>query len=520
MDEPASYPALIAALLRPEAYPHPVTAISVMETHISWVLLTGRHAYKLKKPVRLSFLDFSTLERRHAACEKELGLNRRFAPALYEAVVPITGSLAQPRIGGSGAALEFAVRMRQFPPADQLDLRLNRGLLKGDEFEAFGHLMARLHAEAATAGDGDQYGTPAHVHAPVHDSLRELSTDFPDPDSRRRLQPLGDWCRAQESAHAILFAERRQTGRIREGHGDLHLANLVWLDGAILPFDCIEFSDDLRWNDVISDAAFLVMDLLHRQQPALAYGFLNAYLEASGDYAGLPLLPYYLVYRALVRAKVEGIRARALGGESRATHLRQARDYLDLAATIAFDRHPGLVLMHGLSGSGKSWISQQLAAALPAIRLRSDVERKRLHGLERQARTGSGVAGGLYSAGASEDTYRRLQVLAQAALDGGEHVIVDACFLKAAQRRDFLALAQRMGLPCRILHCEAAPSVLESRLAARAREGLDPSEADAAVLAHQQTSAEPLTGDDLAVTVRIDASAAFDAQALAAAIRQ
>ncbi len=519
MNEPASYPPLIAALLRPEAYPHPVASIAVAETHISWVLLTGKYAYKIKKPVQLPFLDFSTLDLRRQACEQELRLNRRFAPHLYEAVVPICGTPLQPRIGGDGPPFEFAVKMRQFPAAGQLDHRLEEGRLDGDDLEAFGQALAQLHARAAVSTTDDRFSTASHVQAPLHDTLEDLLQELTAPEQQESLHHLGRWCAARENEFASLFEARKRNGRIREGHGDLHLANLVWLDGAIVPFDCIEFSDDLRWNDVISDAAFLVMDLLHRNCGPLAYRFLNAYLEAGGDYEGLPLLPYYLVYRALVRAKVETIRARGLDQTARGEHLDTANAYVALARSLAFDRHPLLILMHGLSGSGKSWISRRLAPELPAIRIRSDVERKRLHGLAAQARTGSEPGGGIYSGPSTDQTYHHLSRLAKAALEGGENVIVDACFLKAPQRSALLAMARQAGIPCRIVDCRAPAAVLESRVSIRAQGGHDASEADARILAGQRATEDPLNDDELALTVPIDSSAPLDLQALIRRLR-
>lgn len=510
MNGPAPYPEPVASLLLASAYPHTVTAVTVAETHISWVLLTGEFAYKIKKPVSLPFLDFSSLEQRRQACEQELRLNRRFAPQLYLDVVPIGNRDGKTIVGATREPIEFAVKMHQFAAHNELDQLLAAGQLGGEELERFGYDLADLHEGAAVAKDNAPYGTVAHVQGPVHETLTDLGGCLADADSKAALQRIGHWCRLEEIRRQSVFSQRRQQGRIREGHGDLHLANLVRLDGRIIAFDCIEFSEGLRWGDVINDVAFLVMDLLLRKQVALAYCFLNAYLERSGDYDGLPLLRYYIVYRALVRAKVKAIHAGMLPTDAAAPYLDQVRSYLQLAGTLVQERQPLVILVHGLSGSGKSRSSLRLAQALPAIRIRSDVERKRLHGLAAPARSGSALGAGIYSPQSGDHTYQRLTQLAAVAADGGENVIVDACFLQAAQRQAMLAAARNAGLRCRILHCTAPDAVLRARIEARARHGADASEADGAVLSRQQASAEPLSADERELCVELDTTLEAD----------
>ncbi|MBL6751765.1 MAG: AAA family ATPase [Nevskia sp.] len=511
-------PALIRALRQPSAYGHLVAAVQVVETHISWVLLTGTYAYKIKKPVKLPFLDFSTLDLRLAACREELRLNRRFAPQLYLDLVPITGGAEQPRLGGDGPAIEYAVRMRQFPRRDELDRLLAAGELHGAELEAFGRRLAALHAAAPAAGAADDYGTPQRVHAPVQETLAGLLATPPE-GCAAALRRLRLWCQAQQQALAPVLDERRRGGHIRECHGDLHLGNLVRLDGAVTAFDCIEFSAPLRWIDTLSDLAFLLMDLRYCGRTDLAYRVLNAYLEESGDYAGLRVLRYYLVYRALVRAKVASLRAAAAAPAEAASQRAAAVAHIELASTWAQDAQPLLVLMHGLSGSGKSRLSGQLAPLLPAIRIRSDVERKRLHGLAANAPSGSGLDAGLYAAGASARTYTHLADAAAAMLAAGENVIVDAAFLNRVQRDAFRALAKRLQLPCVVLDCRAPASELRRRVTARALTA-GPSEADRAVLEHQFAHAEPLDDAELAATVVVDTDRAQDDTALVAALRE
>jgi aminoglycoside phosphotransferase family enzyme/predicted kinase len=513
-------PLLIRNLHRARAYRHPVATIELVETHISWVLLTGQYAYKIKKPVKFDFLDFSTLEQRLFACEEELRLNRTFAPQLYLDVVAIAGNERAPSVEGAGPPIEYAVRMRQFPQSAQLDRLLAAGQLEDKDLEVFGQNLALIHSAAPHAGDANDFGTPQRVYAPLRETLDMLLGAPPSDTARRKVAELRAWSEAQSASLAAVFAKRRSEGYVREGHGDLHLANLVRLDGVIVAFDCIEFNAALRWNDTVSDAAFLVMDLLYHRRSDLAYRFLNAYLESGGDYTGVRVLHYYLVYRALVRAKVAMIRAGNAPASERPRHEAAALAHIELASSWTQDRKPLLILMHGLSGSGKTRLSGMLAPLLPAIRLRSDIERKRLHGLSATARSGSDVAGGIYAAAASQRTYEHLAAAVDAILSGGESVIVDAAFLLKAQRDSFRAIAARLGLPCIIIDCQAPAAELERRLALRAAAGWDASEADHRVLDHQKKHTAPFDAAELIATLTVDTSGTLDIGAIAKKVHE
>lgn len=511
-------PRLIQALLRAQAYPHAAGGIRLVETHISWVLLTGAFAYKLKKPLRFSFLDFSTLEQRRQACLEELRLNRRLAPDLYLDVVPISGTADEPCVGGTGTPIEWAVKMREFPQEDQLDHRLAAGRLDAGELEDFGRRLAGFHASAPSATAETPFGEPERVHAPARENVDDLLAQARGEPERSRLAALRDWTETQFIRLRAALAQRKRDGFVREGHGDLHLANLVRWGGGIVAFDCIEFNPALRWVDGVSDVAFLVMDLIYRGHRDLAYRFLNAYQETSGDYAGVRVLRYYLVYRALVRAKIAMIRS--AGAADRIADEQSVRAHLELAHSWTVDTRPALILMHGFSGSGKTRLSAAVTPLLPAVRLRSDVERKRLHGLEATQASGSGMASGIYSPAASERTYERLAQLAEAVLAGGETVVVDAAFLQRGQRQPFLALARRLGLPWMILDCQAPVEELRRRVEARSRHGRDASEADRVVLDHQLVSAEPLDIAECANTLGIDTSLPYAPPSIALTLRE
>ena len=500
---PAALPPLIQSLLSPSRYPHPVDTVRWMETHGAWVLLAGDHAYKIKKAVRFPFMDFGTLALRRAACETELRVNRRFAtgdPAtqLYRDVLPLLGSVDDPRWGRPGAddarAIEFAVHMRRFDEAGRLDHLCARGALTADHLQALAQDLAAFQAHAAIAAADSRWGEPAGVIAFARDNLDTLREHLTQAGDTRALDALAGWTDTRFTHIEPLLTERRRSGRVREGHGDLHLANLVLIGEAVLPFDAIEFNDALRWIDTASDIAFLWMDLLHQRQPGLANALLSAWLDASGDTSAPAVLPFFATYRALVRAKVAVIRSTQPGADTSAA-LAEARGYLTLAQDIAEPPAPQLVITHGLSGSGKTWASSRWLAAEPSgrtIRLRSDVERKRLHGLGALTASGSGLNTGLYAPQTHGDTYTSLHTRTAELLRQGWSVLVDAAFLRQGERQAFADLATTRAVPFHLLAPEAPVAVLRERIAARQARGLDASEATLEVLEQQLGWVEPL----------------------------
>lgn len=496
-------PPLIQSLLSPHRYAPPVDAVHLMETHGAWVLLAGDQAYKIKKPVRFPFMDFSTLARRRAACETELRVNRRFASTdlgtqLYLGVLPLLGSAQEPRWGQPGessAAIEYAVHMHRFAEADRLDHVCARGALDAAQLHTLAQDIAAFQASAAVASVDSPWGTSAEVLAFARDNLSTLRQHLSEAGDTATLAALHQWTEARFARIEPLLAERRAQGRVREGHGDLHLANLVLLGQTVLPFDAIEFNDALRWIDTASDIAFLWMDLLSRGHSGLANVWLSAWLDASGDTGAPAVLPYFAAYRALVRAKVAVLRSAQPGADPAAARA-EARRYLALAQRITEPPAPQLVITHGLSGSGKTWASGRWLAAEPSgrtVRLRSDVERKRLHGLTPQQASGSALNSGLYSAQAHGDTYGSLLARSAALLRQGWSVLVDAAFLRRHERAAFAQLAQAQGVAFHLLAPEAPVAVLRERIAARQAGGGDASEATLAVLEQQLGWVEPLS---------------------------
>jgi aminoglycoside phosphotransferase family enzyme/predicted kinase len=505
---------LIEALRSPAAYPHSVEQIEVLQTHISWVILTGEFAYKLKKPVDMGFLDFTTLERRRFYCQEELRLNRRLAPQLYLDVAPITGTPTSPRVAGEGEAIEYAVQMRQFPQDALLSRVLARGELVSRHIDSLARQLADFHRSAGQAAAGSELGSWESLQRANDETLVELEFAPEDVAAADRLR---HWCRRELATRRAPFSARQQQGFVRECHGDLHLGNMLLWNDEPLVFDCIEFNDPFRWIDVLSEIAFAVMDLADRGSPRLARRLLNRYLEHTGDYEGVGLLRYYLVYRAIVRAKVACLRLRQMKGDDprRDAKLAEYRGYLILAERYCHPDPPTLVITHGFSGSGKTTVSDQLVERLDAIRVRSDVERKRLHGLQPLERSQSGLSADLYTAAKSQQTYDRLVELATAILDGGFSVIVDAAFLKRTDRQTFQRLAQQRHVPWQILDVTASVETLRSRVQQRAAQGHDASEANLLVLEHQLQTADPLDATELACAVTIDSQTATPLDSIA-----
>ncbi|MBI3608103.1 MAG: AAA family ATPase [Nitrospirae bacterium] len=511
---------LIEALQNRALYDHPVERFEVVETHISWVLLTGPYAYKIKKPVNLGFLDFSTLDKRRFYCREELRLNRRLARELYVDVVVITGSVRAPILGGSGPAIDYAVKMRQFPREAQLDRILARGALTAGHIDALAREIAEFHRRAVIAGEGTPFGEPERIAQPVRENVLQLRERLSEPGDRARIDRLEAWTEAAHAALRVEFESRKRDGFVRECHGDMHLANIAWIDGRAVIFDCIEFSESLRWIDVMSEVAFLTMDLDDRGAPQLARRALNTYLEQNGEYAGLRVLRFYQVYRATVRAKVACIRMDQAGASDRDRERlrRESLGYLDLAERYTRPTRPALIITHGLSGSGKTTLTQALVDAWGAVRVRSDVERKRLFGLAPDARTASDVASGVYGREAGERTYARLADLAQGVLGAGYSCIVDAAFLQRAQRALLREVAAGRGVPFAILDVRAPEAALRSRILARERESRDASEADLAVLGHQLATLEPIGPDEGAEALTVETEPPPDLQRLIAAL--
>ncbi|MCY1356856.1 hypothetical protein D9M69_433210 [compost metagenome] len=511
---------LIAALQNPALYPHPVEASQVIETHISWVLLTGPFAYKIKKPVNFGFLDFTGLDARQHFCNEELRLNQRLTDGLYLEVLPITGSAEAPRLGGDGPAIEYALKMRQFPQSQLLSAVQARGELSAAHIDALARQIADFHARTPAVPSEHPLCAPQAIVAPMRQNFEQIRPLLDDPADLRQLDALEAWTEANIQRLEPLLATRAANGAIRECHGDLHLGNATLLDGQVVLFDCIEFNEPFRLIDIASDAAFLAMDLEDRGLKPLARRFVSAWLEHSGDYAALELLNLYKAYRALVRAKVSLFRlGQEEDAEQRAAILGQYRRYAALAESYSAIPSRLLAITHGVSAVGKSHVAMRLVEELGAIRLRSDVERKRLFGEQPVGERGR-LDGGIYRQDASVATYQRLHELAGQVLHAGFPVVLDAAYLKREQRQGAGRVAESAGAPFLILDCQAPQTVIASWLEQRQRDGNDPSDATLEVIAAQQASREPLSAEEQGHSKRIDTHESASLDNLIAAIRQ
>jgi aminoglycoside phosphotransferase family enzyme len=495
-------PDLISSLLSGEAFFQQARHPKLIETHISWVVLTEDFAYKIKKPVNLGFLDFSTLDLRKFFCEEELRLNRRTAPGLYLEVVPIASTADGFRVGVE-PAVEYAVKMRRFPDGARLDQQLEHGKLDVDDFRTLASTVARFHDSLSPELPEDEKAFLQRVQDPVWSCFTHILPTLDSATDLAVLSQIKAWAQVQFKTLTPTFRLRARRGYVRECHGDLHLANLFRIDDRIIPFDCLEFNSDLRWIDQISDIAFLIMDLMANRRADLASAFLNSWLEHSGDYQGLEVLRFYMVYRSLVRAKVAAINVQSSADIYRGDSSRECRRYLLLALELVNHPRPCLLITHGFSGSGKSWLSGRLETALPAIRIRSDVERKRLFGLDPLARSGSGIDSGLYSADATERTYERLETCCATGLRAGFSMIADATFLEKRHRLRFLQMAAWLRARPVILDCTAPESVLRQRLQRRMAKKQIESEADIAVLQHQFDHHQALANEEQKLAVRM-----------------
>lgn len=523
MDAGEQQSQLIEALLNPSLagaiFPHKVTKLELIETHISWVLLTGPYAYKIKKNVDFGFLDFSSLSKREYFCQEELRINRRYAEALYLDVVAITGSVdispVSLSINGDGKVIEYAVRMKEFSQRDLFDHCLERDEVTKSQFDRLAAQLAKFHAGAACSekeivSETPPYGSYEAIRTPVIENFQQIRLLDCYVGAESVLDVLQTWTENQLSALKPVFAERKQQGFIRECHGDLHLNNIALIDGEVTFFDGIEFNDQLRWIDTQSELAYPLMDLEDKGYSANANRLLNRYLEYSGDYQGLAVLQFYKVYRALVRAKVNGLRLAQdhLSAEEKQNSQFLFGQYVTLAerymTTVSppwvdsfskepFFGDPFLAIMHGVSGTGKTTLSESIVEQCGAVRIRSDVERKRLHGLAPTANSHSDMGQGIYTAAATELTYAHIADTAEKIMADGYAVVVDAAFLARPLRDQFRALAKKLHVPFVIFDCQVDEATLIERLEYRSKNVVNESEADVATMKKQLVTEDRLS---------------------------
>jgi uncharacterized protein len=506
---------LLAQMLRHEFYPHETSGqIELVQTHISYLFLTGRYAYKVKKPVNFGFLDFSTLERRCHFCEEEVRLNQRGAPGLYLGVVPIRRSSGGDfTFEGAGEVIEYAVKMRQFPRGSLFSDLLEAGKLGEGDIRSLARVVADYHAAAPPDRSG-RFGDPQTIRAGLRQDHQESERFLGWLQTPQRLGETRAYVEQLVGSLVGLVRQRIADGFVRECHGDLHLDNICHFEGRTLLFDCIEFNEEFRWVDVMHDVGFVAMDLAARARPDLSTLFTNEYAERTGDWTGLRVLPLYLSRQAYVRAKVNSILAAdaQAGPETRERATLAARRYYELAWQYARQPRRGrLIVVCGPSGSGKSTVARHLARRLGAVHLRSDAVRKHLAGTSLDERGGAAI----YSKDMTQRTYRRLIDLALPLAVQGSTVILDARYSRRDQRQSLLDAAAIHGLPILFAYCDASPDVLRARLQARTA---DIADANADLVESQRREEEPFTPAEEPHVLRLDATRPADA--LAARIQE
>jgi len=418
----------------------------------------------------------------------------RLAKQIYMEVITITGSTDLPVINGKGPPIEYAVKMREFPQNAQLDRVLARGKLQNRHIDSLAAELSQFHQQISVASEVSPFGSPKRIYHPIQENFKTIFETTTHRDERRNLKDLQEWTQKTHQTLRPLMKKRKKQGFIRECHGDMHLANMALLDHQVIIFDCLEFNENLRWIDVMSEIAFLTMDLEDRKQNGFANRILNAYLEKTGDYEGTKILRYFQVYRALVRAKVSCIRLTQPGLTKKDQRLitREFKTYVDLAKKYILPREKWLAITHGLSGSGKTTLTQSFLEKTGALRIRTDVERKRLKGISPSTRSGSPINKNLYTPQATRQVYQKMGELAQMIIQAGFPVIVDGTFLKKHQRKSLHSIAQNLKVPFVILNFKASKSTLRKRITLREKKGTDASEANLEVLQHQIFSQEPL----------------------------
>lgn len=512
----AALPALIQRMLQPDFYPHPVqTPVQLLQTHISYVFLTGDFAYKVKKPTQFGLLDFSTLEQRAYFCQEELRLNRRLSPDLYLAVLTIykeeeEGSYCLNTLPHPDAEIvDYVLQMRQFDQDGLFSHLLNQDQLTAVHLQQLGQLVAHFHAASATSPAIQANGTLESLQAIDEENYTLTQAFIGKSQTKEQWQQTRSFTQHFWRDHQDWLQQRQ--GKIRECHGDLHLNNVCLYADQIQIFDCIEFCQEFRNIDVIYDVAFMVMDLDFHHRPDLANIFLNTYLEKTGDYSGALLLPAYLSMRATIRGNVNSMTAQNTdnsGRDEAATSLWQiAKDYFALAHRYTQLRQGQIILMSGLSGSGKSTVARRLAPQLQAIHIRSDAVRKHLAGVPLDQ---SGVDQiNIYTSAMTQRTYQRLAEWGISLAQMGWTVILDAKYDRVELREQVIAQSELAHIPVQILFCTAPVLELRSRL--QNRQG-DISDATPDLLSSQQQTFQPFTAKEKPKLTQLATEQDLDAQ--------
>lgn len=490
---------LIGTMLNPAFYPKKPSEVTHVETHISHIFFAGDLVYKIKKPVRFSFLDYSTLRKRKYFLQEEIRLNRRLAPSVYLGILPVSRDNHSWQLGSEAHPVEYTLVMRRLPARRMLDFLLDRDLVTPPMMGSIAEVLAPFHAQAETGAKVRANGHPKVIRKQWEENLADIESLVGQLLEAEAFERLKDFGLRFLNEHRDLFLRRLREGRIREAHGDLHCEHICFAPEGIQIFDCVEFNPRLRCCDVASEVAFLMMDLECRGAGGLAQNFLARYMELTEDREIPLLLPFYQCYRALVRGKVATLQP---DGTS-----RQAARYFDLATRILWQEFkPFLVLLCGLTGSGKSTLAAELSRRLGLPVIHSDATRKALAGtLTRQDRLPYGE--GIYSPSMTERTYARMAEEAEGLISTGRGAILDATFQSQAQRARILSLAAKYQIPLALIHCQSSEEVAQERLKRREEEGRDLSDGRWEIYLQQKADFEPIQEATAKIYLPLDTEA-------------
>jgi len=466
----AKLPLLVEALLHPQAYPHNPQKIELVQTQMSFLFLTGDYVYKVKKPVDLGYLDYTTLEKRNFFCHQELKLNRRLCPEVYLAVVPITEDKGQLRVGGGGRAVEYAVKMLQLPQERMMDILLSANQVTLGMVIKVARKLAHFHQKAETSPEISAFGSLTSITKNADENFTQTGKYLDLTIPSHKYHYIKNYTENFIKERASLLQNRIKENRIRDCHGDLHAAHICFTDDICI-YDCIEFNDRFRYCDVASEVAFLAMDLDHYGRGDLSNGFVRAYVELSQDKGLLEILNFYKCYRAYVRGKVESFKLDDpyISEQEKEKTLTIARSYFDLAYRYARYKLR-LFMTTGLVGTGKTTVAQALGKRLGLVVVSSDVVRKKLAGIPVAEHRFEEYRGGIYSEDFSRRTYDEMLTEAEEFLSRGQSVILDASFKKREYRLQAKALAGKMGADFLVIECVLDEKTVKKRLEQRLEE--------------------------------------------------
>ncbi len=460
--------ALVEALLKPEAYPHHPQKVEFTQTQMSFVFLTGDYVFKVKKPVNLGYLDYTTLEKRHYFCQQELELNRRLSPDVYLEVVSIVKNSGRISIGGKGELIEHAVKMRQLPRDRNMDSLLLRGQVTEEMVASVAKKLAAFHNSAATNPQISAFGKLDAIMVNIMENLTQTEKYIGKSISAEKYDYINAYNDKFTRANKPLFQKRLDNGRIKDCHGDLHAAHVCFANGIYI-YDCIEFNDRFRYCDVASEVAFLAMDLDRYQRADLSQAFINAYVKFSQDEDLLQLLNFYKCYRAYVRGKVESFKLDDPFIAEKETALAAAKGYFDLAYRYTKEK-PFLIIISGMVGTGKTTVAQALSRSSGFAVISSDITRKKLAGISSTEHRFEEFRGGIYSEDFSRKTYEEMFAQARTFLAKGQSVILDASFKKNNERARAMSLAEEAKADFIVIECKLAENTIKSRLEQRLKE--------------------------------------------------